>query len=309
MKKLIPSLLLCLVSATSAFGARNSDPEIDELMVQLDRKRELAKAWRPLCEDGSQSHGECRFNDMTIFSGISCLAGVTERCDEVRRSQGSDGRWWRSPYHVDNHDINSFSRDQAKGALAYLVATKDVDAALRWQEYLESNDLRMCDKASNNRCWISLGTSQLFGAVWDYLGLAPASWMNKAEWLTSIYNPWEARFQPKGFPMHLSALGAWIRTEIQRRGGERAPKVDRRTVRVLNRRQPTNPFFKLLREGPTKEVAEIILEKCPDERPDYDRLDWAWQRDQESEPWKKASGHDCVFIINVFERELDLLNK
>jgi hypothetical protein len=298
--------ILLILTGFSVVVSAQVDPQMDELMERLRNKRDLVSRWAPYCEDGTQSHGVCPFNDMTIFSGISCLAGDLERCEDVRRAQGPDGRWWRSPLHVGNNLENSFSRDQSKGALAYLVATKDVQAALRWQAYLEANNLRMCPTSTDNRCKITLGASRLFGSVWSYLGLEPAKWMNRGKWITNIYNPIEARFQPRGYPMHLGAVSAWIRREIARRGGHKVEKVDGRVVRVLACREDENPFFLLLQNGPTVEVANLILNRCPDEKPEFDRLDWAWQRDQGNAPWSRSSGHDCVFIINVFERELSL---
>jgi hypothetical protein len=300
--------IFCLGISQIGFAQSKSE-SMNGLMEQLRAKRELTHTWAPICEDGTQSHGECPFGDMTIFSGMSCLAGEVERCEDVKRAQGPDGRWWRSPGLVGNDElISTFSRDQAKGALAYLVATKDVAAAIRWQTYLDSHNQKMCPKSNNNRCYITSGTSRLFGAVWEYLGLKPAKWMNRGEWLAAYYDQVEAMVQPNDFPMHLNALNAWIRLEIQRRGGPEVEKVDRKVVKELLKREPHNPFFLILREGPTEKVAKIILEKCPDQKPEgFERLDWSWQRSQESKPWLHASGHECIFIINVFEKELSLL--
>jgi hypothetical protein len=300
--------ILCLGISQISFAQTKSE-SMNELVEQLRAKRELTLKWAPLCEDGTQSHNLCPFHDMAIFSGMSCLSGQVERCEDVRRAQGPDGRWWRSPQLVGNdEEISTFSRDQAKGVLAYLVATKDVAAAVRWQTYLDSHKQKMCPKSDNNRCTITAGTSRLFGAVWEYLGLKPAKWMNRGERISAYYNQIEARYQPDNFPMHLNALNAWVRLEIERRGGPKAQEVDGKVIKELVRREPENPFFLILREGPTEKVAKIILEKCPDQRPlGPDRLDWAWQRGQEGQPWLRASGHECTFMINVFEKELSLL--
>lgn len=281
------------------------------LLSQLQTKRETIRQWAPLCEDGTQNHGECPFFDMTIFSGLACLSGEKDRCEDVRRAQGPDGRWWRAPGFVGQEDqIDSFSRDQARGALAYLVATKDVEAAKRWQAYIDRNDTRMCGKASNNRCKITNGISWLFAATWDYLGIPRAKWMGKGRWIANFYEQIEALTQPKDYPMHLNASYAWIRREIERRGGPKVNKEDQKVLKILLKRQPNNPYFKLLREGPTDEVAKLILQKCPDKKPVVEgRLDWAWQRGEDSKAWERASGHECIYIINVFERELELLKK
>ncbi len=295
---------MLMIPSLSAFAQISA-----EKMDQLRAKRELARSWAPLCADGTQSHGHCPFGDMAIFSGMLCLSGETERCNGVKHAQGPDGRWWRSPELVGNdNEVNTFSRDQAKGALAYLVATKDVAAALSWQGYLEAHDKKMCPTTTDNRCTITSGTGQLFGAVWEYLGLKPARWMKKSLWYSNVYDQFEAKFQPTGFPMHLNALNAWIRLEIERRGGPKADSVDQKVLKILVQREPTNPYFLLLRNGPTEEVANLILEKCPDQKPKDELLDWSWQRDQSHQVWLHASGHDCIYIVNVFEKELSLLS-
>ena len=306
---MIQRFLMILQASVLAWSWGNGLPEcrasVSEKLPLLLAKRERIRMWAPLCADGSQSHGVCPFGDMTIFSGMSCLAGETARCEDVRRAQGPDGRWWRSPELVgEDREQDSFSRDQSEGALAYLVATRDVNAALRWQNYLEGHRLRMCPDASDNRCKIMPGTSRLFGAVWSYLGLSPAHWMNRGEWYLNLYEPIEAEFQRHDFPMHLSATQAWIRREIERRGGPAAPASAAKVVRVLTRREPENPYFLLLRDGPTEKIADLILAKCPDERPSAPLLDWSWQRGQKDRPWLHASGHDCIFLINLFEREI-----
>lgn len=288
-----------------------------ETLLALQNKRDLIRKWAAICPDGTQSHGECPFGDMTIFAGMGCLSGEKDRCEDVRKAQGPDGRWWRSPGLVgDDTQQDTFSRDQARGALAYLVATKDVEAAKRWQAYLESNNLKMCNVANttNNRCTITPGSSRLFRAVWLYLGLKPAKWMKKTQWWAPIYDPIEAMLQPDNFPMHLSALYSWIRIEIERRGGPATDKVDKKVIKIITRREPGNPYFKMLRDGPTQEVADLILQKCPDVKPAAEHTDWAWQRSQKLKKvqteyvWEHASGHDCIFIINMFERELALRN-
>jgi hypothetical protein len=288
-----------------------------ETLLALQTKRDIIRQWAPLCPDGTQNHGECPFRDMAIFSGMACLAGETARCDDVRKSQGPDGRWWRSPGLVgDDTKTETFSRDQSKGVLAYLVATKDVEAAKRWQAYIESNNGKMCNvkKTKDNRCTITQGSSRLFGAVWGYLGLKPAKWMNRGAFIAKFYDPIQAMVQADNFPMHLSAASAWIRLEIERRGGPIREKVDKKVLKILVRREPKNPYFVMLKNGPTNEVAEMILNKCPDTKPDAIGLDWSWQRSQKLKKgqteyvWQHASGHDCIYIINVFERELALKN-
>src|SRR5581483_2635248 len=73
--------------------------------------------------------GSCDDGDMTLFNGLLCLSGQDIGCTAVQKSQGPDGRWWRSPRRINweapNHDV-SFSPDQALGVFAYLIATRDL---------------------------------------------------------------------------------------------------------------------------------------------------------------------------------------
>lgn len=311
MNNILKSLLLTAGILISHQTLHAQGPTVEEnldvLLEKLKTKRETIRTWIPFCDDGTQSHGHCPFADMTIFSGLSCLSGETDRCKDVKLAQGSDGRWWRSPSVIGDDSVkNTFSRDQSKGALAYLVATKDVEAAKSWEKYLNSHRQKMCPRTTDNRCNITSGTGRLFGAVWTYLGLKKSSWMEKGERTADYVDQVMAQFQPDNFPMHLSAANVYIRREIERRGGPAAEDHDQKTLKILVKREPYNPFFLMLRKGPTAEVAKLILEKCPDQKPDAIRLDWAWQRGQEGKPWTVASGHDCIFIINMFERELAL---
>ncbi len=296
-----------VLSQNAVIAQTTADDNLDVLVERLKTKREVIRTWMPFCEDGTQSHGVCPFGDMTIFSGLSCISGETQRCNDVKRAQGTDGRWWRSPSVIGDDSVkNTFSRDQSKGALAYLVATKDVEAAKSWEKYLNEHNQKMCPKTTDNRCTITSGTGRLFGAVWTYLGLKKSSWMEKGERSAEYVDQVMARFQPDNFPMHLNAVNIYVRREIERRGGPAAESHDQKTLKILVKREPKNPFFLMLRKGPTAEVAKLILEKCPDQRPEAVRLDWAWQRGQDDAPWKVSSGHECIFIINMFERELAL---
>ncbi len=91
------------------------------------------------------SMDECEDGDMTMFNGLLCASGDAEGCDAVKRAQGPDGRWWRSPRHIgDNSDQISFSEDQSFGVFLYLAETKDRDAFYRWLDWI----------SKHRPCWI-----------------------------------------------------------------------------------------------------------------------------------------------------------
>src|SRR5688572_19190828 len=129
----VATLAIALLSASAL-----ADPILPETRARLHALRDSARTWAPLCEDGPLGDGECPYADMTLFSGLDCLAGETARCEDVRRAQGSDGRWWRSPEQVDSGRENSFSRDQTLGLLAYFLATNDKVGAERWLAWVNN---------------------------------------------------------------------------------------------------------------------------------------------------------------------------
>lgn len=299
MNKTIALFSMILLTGFLASAQLASSTTLDQLKI----KRQTVKGWVLFCEDGSMSHGNCPFGDMTIFSGMSCLAGDMDRCDDVKRAQGPDGRWYRSPQLVGNTtETDSFSRDQTYGMMSYLIATHDTAAALRWQKYVESIGLKLCPDATNNRCNITLGIKVVMTAVWDYLGLDVPKWMKRKEWILSVYDPIQTWLQPADFPMHLSALSVWILRNVEERGGKPVKKYNDRVINILNKREPNNPFFLLLKDGPTEKVADLILRYCPDTKPNASLLDWGWQRSiKQGDVLKNFSGHECIFIINLFE--------
>lgn len=83
--------------------------------------------------------------DSTLFAGLLCASGDNAACDSVKRAQGPDGRWYRSPYQLhdpakaegENAKTASFSRDAGFGVLLYLLKTHDLAAATRWKNYTE----------------------------------------------------------------------------------------------------------------------------------------------------------------------------
>jgi hypothetical protein len=78
---------------------------------------------------------DCDDGDMTLFNGLLCAAGESGGCDAVAHSQGTDGRWWRSPRRIGwgspDHDV-SFSPDQSVGVLLYALHTGDRGRFSKW---------------------------------------------------------------------------------------------------------------------------------------------------------------------------------
>src|SRR2546422_761184 len=81
--------------------------------------RDAVRGRAPICANGAlglTQMPECKQGDMLEYAGMSCLAGERARCDDVKRSQGADGRFWRNPTAAaagreEGDGKDSFSRD------------------------------------------------------------------------------------------------------------------------------------------------------------------------------------------------------
>lgn len=314
--------LLCL-SILSAVNSAHASPLTAETSAKLASLRTAIRTWAPLCADGVMTNDgrlnpdgtkkNCPMGDTTIFAGLLCLSGEKDRCEDVRKAQDASGRWWRAPGLVGIETGGpSFSRDQSKGAIAYLLATHDVDAAGRWSQFISANGNRFCPKGTNDdgpcdpreAFWIE---SQ---GVYQYLGLPPIKKVGRLNrWFISVYNPFEASMQPHDYPMHLTAASLYIGQELEKRGGDIDHQGNTKNAHIIANREPHNPFFHYLANGIDEEGANLILDVCPLKAPHPEGTspDWIWQRgyglkvDGDSGiRWTYPSGWDCIFAINLY---------
>jgi hypothetical protein len=102
---------------------------------------------------------KCNDGDSVLLNGLTCTAGDNRGCDSVKRSQGSNGRWWRSPKKLqerpaDGGSETTFSNDHALGALAYIVHTNDHAAFRNWISWIDKNprNVLIPRYCQDNRC-------------------------------------------------------------------------------------------------------------------------------------------------------------
>lgn len=94
-------------------------------------------------KDGLSSDGNPHIGDSNLFNGFLCASGNEKACDSVKRSQGSDGRWWRAPNmvgyedHPENANSDTFSKDAFYGTLHYILHKNDQEAMNRLVEYMD----------------------------------------------------------------------------------------------------------------------------------------------------------------------------
>ncbi|HYX37867.1 MAG TPA: hypothetical protein VE954_32590 [Oligoflexus sp.] len=258
------------------------------------------RSWAPLCE-GHPSKGNCDDGDATLFSGLLCLAGEDQGCRAVKAAQDTTGKFWRSPRRVGVEASNSFSRDMALGVLAYLVATKDTDAAQSWLQWIDQNSVcqiklgtvcqlktwRYCREDSDARCLITPGMWSMMRRVWEYLGLPLHKEMRTTGENTLVA---EAGQAPLGYALHLKAVIFFLYQKI----GKNLP-FEWDLIHTIAERQPDNLFFQYLQEGSSERLQQSLLALCPREAPGETRQ-WTWERDTAENAQLQSMGWDCIFM-------------
>ncbi len=319
------SAALIAVAATLLTPARSSEPKAsqhrDEIaqttIEELKNLREKIRGFAPHCNDDSLTLHECPFGDSLEYMGMLCLSGEARYCDQVKAAQDPTGRWWRSPGLVGHEEgVNgsgwaTFSRDMARGAWAYLVATKDKEAAIKWFNYIESNNYKLCPKSKEgwDACTTRVGFWNMAREIAEYLDIPKTKKMKGVKFLIpAIYDPIEARVQPIGYQSILTAEGIFIFDEMEKRGSKVRNRGARdKMAQILFQRDPENPFYRFLALGPDQKGAELLLKYCPKELPknvpvdQYGPIYAVDFGDRMSKGnWKNGAGHYCHFVINAF---------
>ena len=267
--------------------------------TQLDIRLLQLKSWAVRCE-GAVAKDKCDVGDALLFDGILCLSGEAASCVAVRNAQGPDGRMWRAQTRIGKESVNSFSRDMSLGVLAYLVATKDVQLALQWMNWIQNHDGKTCSRATDNRCSFTPGFWNLFGDVWKYLGLPKTSEMENDFVSDVLTLPLQVSVAPSGYPMHLLGVNLLIRKAMN------ASSLSSRTAAsILLAREPQNPFFQYLSSASHQDISLELLKKCPESKPPFSNQ-WSFERANSEQSWLSSMGWECIALINFLRsRERD----
>lgn len=95
---------------------------------------------------------------MTLFNGLLFDVGDERGCDAVRRSQATDGSWWRSPKIIgvdrsfDKEMSATMSEEQTWGVFLYLIKKGDRLAFNRWVDWIARK--RSCLLGSESSCGV-----------------------------------------------------------------------------------------------------------------------------------------------------------
>jgi hypothetical protein len=320
----------CVLKKEAAVGASNNGggilgvnlpatPIKPATRAALAARRNAVRGWAPICSNGAlglNQPPECAQGDMLEYSGMSCLMGEAARCDDVKRSQSADGRFWRNPTtaktQVEPGDgKNSFSRDMLMGVFDYLIRSNDKAAMERFLAYLHAHKNRMCPDATDNRCRLVPSTWGLVGFVAKKIGVPVNSWVKLAEKTVDVDVFLASETAPKGYMMELIAHHIMLRRAL----GQNTAAMKSAAKRLAGR-QPLNPLFRTLDEGPTEEAAALALEICPAQKGKLAH-DIFFQRELERDAsgaivvlrdWHEpvppkasdvASGHDCMIVLDA----------
>jgi hypothetical protein len=152
--------LVSLVLAATSIGAADGRAE-------LDRRMDYWRTRLPFCswpgvapypskydetvlfDDPNPLKGQCNDGDGVIFNGVLCASGDDRGCDAVRRSQGPNGQFWRSPRKVGgalSGNETGFSPDHVLGVWAYIAQKKDAAAFRKWINWIDGQPRpRVCE--------------------------------------------------------------------------------------------------------------------------------------------------------------------
>jgi hypothetical protein len=190
--KLCADLATCAVNPTG--GIPFCKKEDIKPCLEMDQSHEtIVKMSDDAC---SEHHGtsvkHCRpSGDGTYEAAFGCAAGDMFYCNLIKNAQdrtgkfGPKGGWYRNAaqmrYKLDGGV--TFSRDQSRGIFAYLIQTKDVEAAKLWFEFISKNKktdgglfFNICpDKPgaspADDRCRALPGSWMSYAYLAKYIGL------------------------------------------------------------------------------------------------------------------------------------------
>lgn len=287
LHKLVSSVVL-LSSILACGHSPKPTKAVESQTARLLETRTAIQAWAPsitVTEEG----------DSVLFNGIQCLGDsitFAQSCTDVKASQDATGRVWRAPARVNNDSKNSFSRDMALGFTAYLVATRDVEAASKWLSFIVASNYKLCPDADDSRCDFTPALWGTMGEAWTYLGLPLVDEM-KAGMIgddTTLY--FQTDVSPAGYQLHLVAVHIYIRKAI----GLNNDTISG-VARKLVAKQPDNPFFQYLL-GDEERATQLVLAQAPATKPEH-AFQWSFQRATVDETWKNSYGQEYLFLIQL----------
>jgi hypothetical protein len=97
---------------------------------------------------------------------------------------------------------------------------------------------------------------------------------------------------------HLAAVELFFLKYQLRFGGQLLEDASEK----LLARNRDNPFFIYVARGNSDpHMLEVIFNKCPAEKTDVRRYQWAWEREEANHAWTESMMWDCIFITRLWQ--------
>ncbi|MBK5396358.1 hypothetical protein JFU47_06440 [Pseudomonas sp. TH39(2020)] len=312
--------------ATGPIGAFNYDLEIARFRAIAPREQSISDptyAFPAKLLPSEQPPYES--GDMSIFGGLLCLAGETEGCELVKRNQGADGRFWRSPNQIGKKGEGTFSGDQINGVFAYFATTNDPAAFSRYLGFIAGNaepvpsPTSPVDMAYKSCTDDPFQKCMLAGSEWNFLNAIARKYGVTNQIPIDVRDPetkfgdqfddliWPATFAPRGFELHL--IG--VKIAIARLLGYHTSGLANAAA-IIAAREPENPFFLYLHLGLDQSIITKLARKCYVDQNRKDYFQWQWERseigvDQAGRtPWDTSMSWDCVFMYSLLKNQVPI---
>lgn len=125
----------------------------------------------------------------------------------------------------------------------------------------------------------------------------------------------DALLNDPGYSQHLAGVGAFVLRKAKFPDGPIDPKtcepkdsndLNARVTAakcILNKKQGMNPFFAFLAGLPHETVRNMTVALCPANQQSIPKesTDWAWQRKDAEQAWKKSMLWDCLFMAALLK--------
>lgn len=292
---------------------------LDLIKARISRLEEVC----PTIEVGNASYPTKGGNDC-LYLGLLASVGYQPAMDGVFDCQTKvgehEGLFQSNPKLAADERQNPpiFSSDMALGVLCWLMSSeyssRSILAAELWLKWINKN--RRClipnpkifgggcllrggyRYAPNKESNITPSMWSLMGRVWDHRGLEPHKMMELAEGSFSIaedeVSVLEAEFCALGYQLHLKAVQAYIKLQIQQ-----STEYRKKVTKMCYARLPENLFYKILhQEGASKEDMEVFLAMLPNPMTFRPQNYWLWEREDYTEAVRqgKICGWNMVFL-------------
>lgn len=262
--------------------------------MELIKKRSLLRGWAlKSSKTGiAVKEGESGDGDSLLWAGLLSLSGESLQNLPASQCMDKNGKWWRSPERVNKDTENSCSRDMFLGAMAYILAQRDLYSLSKTKEYLDQNET-LCNDATDSRCKMSLNMKSLLSYMFDNYSQTEGKY--KYFW-RFLYLPTlilQALFSPKGYQLHLVGVQLLLLRKLNILN-----PLNFLACLILNIREPKNLLFMYLAAKPKEKIVEEFCAQVPWEEPKQ-KSQWSIEREYSEHAFNESMCWEFIFILNL----------